>query len=169
MTLVNKFIKGMEAEAGRVHRLGKIGNVPGFIAGLLADMSFPNNIVASPALQALDWNGLKPEFRPGKIADRVGITRAIAGIAETGTLVFSSDKDNLSSLNFVPELSFAILREKEIVATQEDVWALFPKTTMPATINLVTGPSRTGDIEQTLYLGAHGPKELHVLLIKGVS
>ena len=162
--MIGAFVKAMEAQAGRVHRLGKIEEVADTISTILGEAK---KIAVAPALKSIDWGALAPEFRPGEITDQVGVTKAIAGIAETGTLVFASDADNPPSLNFVPEVSFAVLHEKEIVAAQEDVWAKLPKANMPATINLVTGPSRTGDIEQTLYLGAHGPKELHVLLIKG--
>jgi len=128
----------------------------------------PKAVASSNAvLKDLDWKGLEIEHRPAAIEDVLGISRAVAGIAETGTLVFASGKSNPPSLNFVPEYSIAIIREEELVDTSEEVWEILrERETFPATINMVTGPSRTGDIEQTLFLGAHGPRELHVVIVK---
>ena len=63
-----------------------------------------------------------------------------------------------------PVLEIAILRRADIVPELEDV--LTRLGALPSTLNLVSGPSRTGDIEQTMELGAHGPKSLAVLVIK---
>ncbi len=67
-----------------------------------------------------------------------------------------------ASWHFRPGFEIAILRAADIVAHLEDV----KLGTLPATVNLITGPSRTGDIEQTLELGAHGPKALAVLIVR---
>ena len=90
------------------------------------------------------------------------VTRAPFGIAETGTLVQPARETSPASWHFRPGFEIAILRAADIVAHLEDV----KLGTLPATVNLITGPSRTGDIEQTLELGAHGPKALAVLIVK---
>jgi L-lactate dehydrogenase complex protein LldG len=87
------------------------------------------------------------------------------GIAETGTLVFSAGERSPSSWHFLPGLEFVMLRRALILPRLENVIdALSQGGAIPATVNLVTGPSRTADIEQTIERGAHGPRELCILV-----
>lgn len=153
---------------GKTHRLKAMAEVPAALAGIIRAKGAPEQAVAAahPDIAALSFPGLELSVRAARIEDAVGVTRAVAGIAETGSLVFFSSADTPASLNFVPETQVAILRESEIVPRIEDVWRLLEKrTALPSTVNLITGPSRTGDIEQKLYLGAHGPREVHLLLV----
>ena len=63
-----------------------------------------------------------------------------------------------------------VLQESDVVAGYEEVWtklrAQFGKGGMPRTVNTITGPSRTGDIEQAIELGAHGPRRMHILVVR---
>ena len=93
------------------------------------------------------------------------MTRAPFAIAETGTLVQPARVGSPASWHFRPGFEIAILRASDIVAHLEDALSKL-RQSLPATVNLITGPSRTGDIEQTLELGAHGPKALAVLVVK---
>ena len=77
------------------------------------------------------------------------VTFASFAIAETGTLAYAADRGAPASWHFRPELEIAIVRAGSVVAELEDVLAAF-KAGLPSTLNLVSGPSRTGDIEQTL-------------------
>ena len=166
---VDSFIQNVKCQLGQVHRLPSMNRAPALVMELAEKLNVPARAVAAADadIEGMDWRGIEVEYRPARIEDVLGISRALAGIAETGTVVFISDKNHPPSLNFIPEFSFVILQENEIVPVPEDVWALLKKRgPMPSTLNLVTGPSRTGDIEQTLFLGAHGPRELHVLLVK---
>jgi len=74
------------------------------------------------------------------------------------------------SLNLLPDTHIVVLREADIVAGYEDAWerlrARYGKNTMPRTVNTITGPSRTGDIEQTIELGAHGPRRMHIVVVR---
>ncbi len=96
------------------------------------------------------------------------MTAAFAGIAETGTLVLLSDAQSPTTLNFLPDVHVVVLRREQIVRRIEDVWQRLRDEVagMPRTVNFITGPSRTADIEQTIQLGAHGPRSLHVILIE---
>jgi L-lactate utilization protein LutC len=87
-------------------------------------------------------------------------------VAETGSLVLLSSPQTPTRLNFLPDHFLCVLQAERVVPYLEDAWQLIRTEhgTMPRTVNLVTGPSRTADIEQTLQLGAHGPRRLHVLL-----
>jgi len=94
--------------------------------------------------------------------DDTAVTLVSCGIAETGTLVQYARPGSPASWHFRPGFEIAILQGKDIVATFENA----VRGPLPPTVNLVTGPSRTGDIEQTLELGAHGPKELAILIVR---
>jgi L-lactate dehydrogenase complex protein LldG len=104
-------------------------------------------------------------------SDQVSITGAFAGIAETGTLVMASGPEHPVTLNLLPDTHVVVLREQDIVSGNEDVWerlrARYGKDRMPRTVNTITGPSRTGDIEQTIELGAHGPRRMHIVVVQG--
>ncbi len=85
------------------------------------------------------------------------------------SLVLTSGKDNPTTLNFLPETEIVVLDAADVAGDYETVWdrlrERFGKGTMPRTVNFVTGPSRSGDIEQTIILGAHGPRSLHIVIV----
>lgn len=168
--LAEQFIPRFEMSGGRLHRLEDVSEVAAALAAVCRKARLPARLVAAPhpELQALDLGGFEAAYRAGEIGDRLGLTRARAGIAETGSLVFFSGEETPATLNVVPEVQAVVLRESEIVAKLEDAFALVGAASgvLPSAITIVTGPSRTGDIEQTLYLGAHGPREVHLLLVK---
>lgn len=101
--------------------------------------------------------------------DLVCVTQGDIGIAESGTLGIMSGPASPTTNNFLPKYHIVILNKKDIVRHYEDLWDKlridYGKDTMPRTVNLITGPSRSGDIEQTLILGAHGPTRLHIILL----
>lgn len=149
--------------------------VPGEVVAYLARNNLPAEAAMAPgtALEAYDWAGQKMlSLRRGRgeASDQVSITGAFAGIAETGTLVTASGPDHPVTLNLLPDTHVVVLREADIVSGYEDVWerlrARFGKDRMPRTVNTITGPSRTGDIEQTIELGAHGPRRMHIVVVR---
>ncbi len=91
-------------------------------------------------------------------------------MAETGTLAMVSGRENPTTQNFLPHNHNNVVSAKDIAGDYESVWNrvryAFGKSSMPRTVNLITGPSRSGDIEQTLLLGAHGPRRLHVVVVR---
>lgn len=125
-----------------------------------------------PSLVSLDWQPLSalPELDVSASAAffdaEIGITRAFCAIAETGSIVLLSKAGVSSAAYFLPGVLIVALPKDRIVAAQEDVWtklqAEYPR--LPRTVTRVTGPSRTGDIEQKLVIGAHGPREVHMVL-----
>ncbi|MBZ0216288.1 MAG: lactate utilization protein [Fimbriimonadaceae bacterium] len=123
-------------------------------------------------LSNLNWAELKAlEHRQGPAidGDLVSLTRAKAGIAESGTLIMTSGADNPVTLNFLPDVAVVVIRAADIAGDYETAWdrlrEKFGAGQMPRTVNMVTGPSRTADIEQTLLLGAHGPRSLHIIIV----
>lgn len=103
--------------------------------------------------------------------DVVALSHALAGIAETGTMVLASGQQNPTTLNFLCENHIVVLDAADIANDHESVWPRlrhrFGTGKMPRAVNMITGPSRSADIEQTLILGAHGPVRLHVIVVSG--
>jgi L-lactate dehydrogenase complex protein LldG len=106
-------------------------------------------------------------FRPPKNEDLVGITGSFCAVAETGTLMLLSGPDTFASASLLPETHIAIVAASRIVAAMEDAFALAREECgeLPRATNFISGPSRTGDIEQTIVLGAHGPYRVHVIVV----
>jgi len=146
---------------------------PGAIAEYLRRENLPPaiRIAPDPALEDLpwgDWPLLSVSRGRATGSEAVSLTHAFAGIAETGTLMLHSGPYAPTTLNFLPDTNIVLLDAGRIVGAYEEGWALLRRAmsgAMPRTVNFITGPSRTADIEQTLQLGAHGPRRLHILLI----
>jgi L-lactate dehydrogenase complex protein LldG len=94
------------------------------------------------------------------------VSEAFCAIAETGSLVKLSSDASPTALNFLPDNFICLLQRQRIVRHIEDVWDLIRKEQagMPRAVNIITGPSRTADVEQTIQLGAHGPRRMHVII-----
>jgi len=107
---------------------------------------------------------------PANKDDRATISIAAAAVAETGTLALCSGAANPATLAFLPEVHIVLVIEDEIVGSYEEAFALIrakgATPLLPRSINLVSGPSRTGDIGGRIVLGAHGPKRLAVIIVK---
>ena len=101
-----------------------------------------------------------------------GVTGANFAVAETGTVVLESTSESVRLATSLPERHFVLLDPRKILP---DMGACVPlmrefHRKMPkAFIAWITGPSRTADIERVLTIGVHGPRELHVLLVEGMS
>lgn len=167
------FITMAEKVSATVARLADADAIPAAVAEFLRTRNLPASVRMGddPFLAGLAWNRTAIEVRrgPSDGQDAVGISRAVAGVAESGTLVLTSGPDNPTTVNFLPETHVVVLRAGDIVGDYETVWAhlraVYGKGAMPRTVNLVTGPSRSADIEQTLLLGAHGPRRLHIVIV----
>jgi L-lactate dehydrogenase complex protein LldG len=112
---------------------------------------------------------LERHFGVAQPQDRAALSRAVAAAAETGTLFLVSGADNPTTLAFLPETHTILIRAGDVVGCYEEAFdrlrALYGAGTLPRTVNMISGPSRTADIEQTIVRGAHGPKRLHVVVL----
>ena len=101
----------------------------------------------------------------------VGVTSAQAAIAETGTLVLESEKERHRLVSLLPPVHVAIVRSDNICLTIGDALKELRRSNeeMSRAITFITGPSRTADIELTLTVGVHGPKELYVIVLDARS
>lgn len=186
---IRLFIQMAREAAATVEEIKTLRAVPGAVAEFLAAHNLPAAIVAAPdpALQDVAWGSRETlQVRAGAAepSDLTSVTTAFAGVAETGTLVLASGPDSPTTLNFMPDNHIVVLRANQIVGDYETVWAKLreravadtsagenlgkaAKKTMPRAVNWITGPSRSADIEQTLLMGAHGPRRLHILVVRG--
>jgi L-lactate dehydrogenase complex protein LldG len=147
--------------------------VEAIAAGLRAhDLPPVLRMGADPLLAALPWEAapeLTRRFGPAEAQDRAGLSCAVAGAAETGTLVLVSGPDNPTTLAFLPEHHTILIRAADIAGSYEeafdDLRAIYGEGALPRSVNLISGPSRTADIEQTIVRGAHGPKYLQVVIL----
>lgn len=115
----------------------------------------------------LDDTSLKLVDAPTRGNEASAITLAYAGIAETGSLVLLSSADSPVTTNFLPDNFICVLRQADLLNDMESLWLRMQteQRAMPRAINIVTGPSRTADVEQTIQMGAHGPRRVHVIIL----
>lgn len=159
-----------ESLASSVSRVKGEAAVPAAVAAYLDGHGLGRQLVASAECVAYGWaaSDLELEFRPANAADRVGLTACFCGIAETGTVLLRSGPSCPATVSLLPETHLVLLPVARIVASMEDAFALLraEAAVLPRSLNFISGPSRTGDIEQTLVLGAHGPCRVHILLLE---
>ncbi len=174
---VDRFQAEAERSQATVARISDIRQLPHAVADYLAAQNLPAEVrlAPDPRLAAPDWSqtALAVSRGAARDADSVGISHAFGGVAETGTLVLLSGPDNPTTVNFLPPVHVAVVRAADIDGGYEDSWARLRQAGaaagggfMPRTVNWITGPSRTADIELTLFLGIHGPKNLHIVIVE---
>jgi L-lactate dehydrogenase complex protein LldG len=183
---VKLFQQMAEEAAATTQRLDTMAHVPQAVLSYLQgrNEAAQARLAPHPDLTELDWQDKAPLLQvdqgPGEGDTGVGVSRGFAGVAETGTLLLYSRDSSPTTLNFLPATHVVVVRAAEVLGAYEDVWDRLRERlgaqgagdgagswadNWPRTVNLITGPSRTADIEQTLQLGAHGPMNLHVLVV----
>jgi L-lactate dehydrogenase complex protein LldG len=168
---IRLFIAQASAVQTEVVRVGRYADLAEAVVDYLRRCNLPLQLVMAtdPLLLRADWEARLLEIRHGRPEDRdpVGLTTAFAGIAETGTLMLLSSPETPTTLAFLPETSMIVLPAVRVLRAYEDAFRALreERGAMPRSVNFVTGPSRSGDIEQTIQLGAHGPRRLLVLLV----
>lgn len=169
-----RFTESLEGQGAKVSRVKKAKDIPETVAGYLRENNLPAEFRAGadPVLAGIPWNktpSLTRHEGRGSADDAVTISRATAAAAETGTLFLTSGADNPTTLNFLPDTHIAVIRADDILGSYEDAWNalrnIYGEGSLPRTVNLISGPSRTADIEQTIVMGAHGPRRLHVIIV----
>ncbi|PSC04577.1 lactate utilization protein [Alsobacter soli] len=173
--LIELFKTQAEAAMASVVEVDGPMAVPEAVAEYLRASNLPARIKMGDDLRlaAMPWGETALEISKGRSdgQDLVAVNHAFAGVAETGTLTMTSGPENPSTLNLLPDYAIVVLSAKDVVGDYETMWARlrdeYGKGQMPRTVNWITGPSRSADIEQTLLLGAHGPRSLHIVLVNG--
>jgi L-lactate dehydrogenase complex protein LldG len=170
--LIKLFQTMLESCGAKVSRVRALKALPEAIAAGLRENNLPsrvrmgsdplfNDLRAAPGL-------IETSAGRAEAQDTAGLSHAFAGAAESGTLFLVSGPDNPSTLNFLPETHIVVVLASDISGSYEEAWAklrgVYGGGEMPRTVNLISGPSRTADIEQTIVMGAHGPKNLLVFI-----
>jgi L-lactate dehydrogenase complex protein LldG len=175
--LVARFLQRATDMASTVERVESRSAIPAAVARYLDALDLPPELAAQkshagvcwPEFADLDWRGagLAIEARPTSGHDRLAITGSFCAIAETGTLVLTTGADTPTASALLPDTHIAVVRAESVVSGMEEAFALVRAANggMPRAVNMISGPSRTGDIEQTIVLGAHGPFRVHLLLL----
>ncbi len=170
---VATFVDEAQRVQASVTQVATAQDIPAEIARYLRSQNLPltARMGSDPRLSALDWSAAQLEITQGRSNgdDLNGISHAFAGIAETGTVCLLSGAANPTTLNFLPDNHIVVLNQSDLVGDLESAWSrlrqLYGKGQLPRTVNLISGPSRSADIEQQLLLGAHGPRRLHIVLV----
>lgn len=165
--LVERFTAELTALGGQVTECTAL-ELPAHLLSFLRERGI-ERVQAWESVPGVDWAeitgaGISVE----KEADesiRAGITGALAGVAETGTLLIPGGVGRPLSASLLPEIHLAVLRASDILPNLENALQKPEVTAAPATV-LVSGPSRTADIEMTLTIGVHGPGELRVFVLR---
>jgi L-lactate dehydrogenase complex protein LldG len=170
-------IATFKAEAARtaatIFEVAAPVDVPAEIARYLREGNMPATLRmgVDARLAALPWAATTIEVShgPSDGHDLNAVSAAFAAIAETGTVALVSGADNPTTLNFLPDNHIAVVFAQDVVGDFEAVFArlraAYGPGSAPRTLNFITGPSRSADIEQTLMFGAHGPRRLHIVLV----
>jgi len=167
--VVEHFLGRAQVLSMTIARVARRADVPVAVIDYLATRNLPKQMVVASALKDLQWPaGIEVRHGATVREDPVSVTACFAAIAETGSLVMLSGPETPTTLNFTPDDMIAVLNRRDIVAHQEEVWQRIrrERKALPRTINLVSGPSRTADIEQVVQLGVHGPRRVHVILVE---
>ena len=166
------------AAAGTSTQVVSATDVPKEIAALIRQHNLPMKLRrgADPRLADCGWESegnLEVAVGPSDGHDLVAVSHAFGAAAESGTLMLLSGPDNPTTLNFLPDTHVVVVNASDVAADYETLWGRLREVCgggiMPRAVNLITGPSRSADIEQTLILGAHGPRRLHVIVVGNVG
>lgn len=185
--LVDRFCQELEALAGTPHRADGAEAAADHIAAVLARadggsqiVSWSMDDIALPGLgEAIAARGITtvppqvpladPE-RAARLAPlaalKVGLSGADAALAETGSLVLASGPGRPRIASLITPIHIAILHRDRILPSLPDLFRTRPDlATHGSNLIIITGPSRTADVEQTLVRGVHGPGEIHVIVV----
>jgi L-lactate dehydrogenase complex protein LldG len=174
--ILSLFRGNMRQQAADVIDAKEPDEVPGLVARYLAERNLPAHLRmgGDRLLAAMPWGrvpGLERTTGAAHASDTAALSVALAAVAETGTLILASGTDNPATLAFLPETHLVVVETEAIAgpfeAAFQRVRMRFGRGSMPRSLNLVSAPSRTGDIGGKIVLGAHGPRRLAVIIVGG--
>ena len=170
---IGLFKKMAESAFASVAIVGSAREVPTEAARWLRDNNLPATLRKGEdtRLAGMPWGETALEMAEGASdgRDLNAVSHAFAAVAESGTLIMTSGPENPSTLNFLPDNHIVVLSGADLEGDYESVFdrlrQTYGKGEMPRTVNMITGPSRSADIAQTMLLGAHGPRKLHIVIV----
>jgi len=172
---IGLFRKMAESAFASVAVVQSASEVPAEAARWLRDNNLPATLRMGEDKRLADmpWGATALQLAQGPSdgRDLNALSHAFAAVAESGTLIMTSGPDNPSTLNFLPDNHIVVLSGADLEGDYETAFdrlrEKYGKGVMPRTVNMITGPSRSADIGQTMLLGAHGPRKLHIVIVDG--
>ena len=167
---VDNFIAKHTAVNGTFKIVGNYSEVPAAVGEFLDSHNLPSRMLmgSSKFLSQFDWpRDWQIDRRIAKKTDLVSVTDAVCAIAETGTIMLVSSSNSSSTHAYLPENHVAIINAGQVVRHLDDALKIASAKINDNTpgVHMVTGPSKTADVEQTIQYGAHGPRRFHVIII----
>lgn len=175
---LSRFMEAARRVGAEVSQLDSLPDAAAYIAGHTSGkilvpetgLAGRHNLKKLLAEAGLDVH--EGDFRKAGNFPGAGVTFSNFAMADTGTVVLESTMENIRLATTLPEKHFVVVDPETILA--DNLAAVEPMTRMhtgsaPRFVAYVTGPSRTADIERVLTIGCHGPRELHILVVEGVS
>lgn len=138
------------------------------VGAYLREHQLPAAIAVAPELAHLAWPaGLEVHVGAARAHDLSSLTACVCAVAETGSIVLAASAESPATLRFMPDNHLVVLRREQVLAHLEDAWAALRAREggLSRAVHINTGPSRTGDVEQVIEIGAHGPRRMHVFLL----
>jgi L-lactate dehydrogenase complex protein LldG len=156
---VARFLAAVEALAGSTHRAADAAEAGEYVARAINGRRAIAS--GSPFLRECGITGSEP-----CATAEVGITSADYALADTGTLVLFSSPEEARMISLLPPAHIAVVPKDRVLTGLDELFAREPLPgERSSSMVLITGPSRTADIEQILVRGVHGPGELHVVIV----
>jgi L-lactate dehydrogenase complex protein LldF len=164
--LSDRFVQELELLGGSAQSVTRAA-LPDTLLALLRERGI-DSVLAWDQVEGLDQSRLAAAglslVRTADASLRAGVTGAVAAIAQTGSLVLTTGKGRPLSASLLPEIHIAVVGRAHLIWSLEEALRLREVREASAAV-LITGPSRTADIEMTLTIGVHGPKELIVFIV----
>ena len=175
---IDRFIESAKRVGAEVLRIENLPEAAAYIAGKAQGTTLvPETPLAvrhglRALLTAAGVDVFGKSFREAGYVPGAGVTFSNFAMADTGTVVLESTDENIRLATTLPEKHFILVDPATILS--DNLAAAAPMTAFhrdpaPKFIAYITGPSRTADIERVLTIGCHGPRELHILLVDGIS
>ncbi len=172
-TRLRSFARALEALSGKFYRASSQQDACAYVSRLVeGKCSVASN---APYLRECGITGIdgvrtgftdEPELRRLCSTADFGITSADYALADTGTLVMLSSGREARMISLVPPVHIAVLPKERFLTGLDDLFAVVPRPAeLTSSMVLITGPSRTADIEQILIRGVHGPGELYAIVV----
>ena len=159
------FVKNAKKSLATLDTCNNYEEIPNLVEKFCKKHKLKKNIAVSKSVKNnLDWSKL--EFKTQEKWDdklSLSVTSCRFAIAETGQIIVDNETQD-AWLSLVAPIHIAIIEAKQVISSLDDLAKI--KEQIPSVLTLIHGPSRTGDIEQTIVLGAHGPKQVHIIFVE---
>lgn len=172
-TRVSNLLRNVETLAGKTRRAAIPEDARAYVGSVLNGKSaVASNAAFLRECGITDLPGVQSgfttadELRPHCATAGAGITSADYALADTGTLVMLSSLEEARLISLLPPVHIAVVPKEHVLSGLDELFTILPNpAARTSSMVLITGPSRTADIEQILVRGVHGPGEIHVVVV----